>query len=106
MTPDAFDAGLVGFALGFLVWLVVWTISAPRRRPIDQIRERFTNLALGVAAALPEPADEEVRRMVADARMAANRTVPYALDVIRLGALVLRLRRAPKIVGNSPPACG
>lgn len=70
---------------------------------MDQLRERFADLAAGVASGLPEPTDEEVRGMMAAARLALNRNTPNALAVICLGALVLRLRPARLIVDRYRP---
>jgi len=103
MTPDAFDALLAGLVLGFALCLVLWLLCG-RRKPLhERIREHLLALAQDVAAKLPEPDDREIAEMMIDARLAANRRVPYALYVLTLGQTLLRTRRRSTSNRPDPP---
>jgi len=92
MTPDALDALLAGLVVGFGICLILWAACGRRQPPHERIREHLLALAHTEAAQLPEPDDREVAEMMTDARLAANRRVPYALYVLALGQTLLRAR--------------
>ncbi|HUX15511.1 MAG TPA: hypothetical protein VMW52_03510 [Phycisphaerae bacterium] len=102
MTPDTFDAGLAGLVLGFVFCLVLW-VSAGRRKPRhERVREHLLALARGEASNLPEPDNRDVAEMMTDARLAANRHVPYALSVLALGRALLLARRQAAPPDSAP----
>ncbi|MFO8012628.1 MAG: hypothetical protein R6X20_04895 [Phycisphaerae bacterium] len=75
---------LVGVLLG-----VCWTDG---RR--DLLAEALVERGERRVEDLPEPTDEEIRRMVAASRLAADdEVVPFAYNVLVLGAALLRCRQ-------------